>query len=271
MPTYPEIYAGAGRNYTRDSRGRPAITVKDYIVLHNTGSARLTTAADEASYAAVRTDVRSAHYYADKREVLQSLDTDWRAWHLKSRPGNDLGIAYELVGFHSFTREQWLDEINWEALAAQIARDAVAHHIRVQPLTISQIRTGRHSGIITGEQARQAWGGTDRCGPGPNFPLDHLLRLVAEKVARSCRDSRDCAAGAPPRPRPPVRPPTRAAGAPAVPQPRLPLRAAVPPPQPQPLPQPDAEVPARGALRGWARVRAAVGRLSRLIRIKRKT
>lgn len=185
MPTYPEVFTGTtGRNYTRDGHGHPTVTAKSYVVIHNTGGTRLTSAADEASYATMRTDVRSAHYYADKRQVLQSLDTDWRAWHLKSRPGNDQGIAYELTGWTSFSRDRWLEAINWDALALQIARDAIAHHIQVQPLTITQIRTGKDSGIITADQARQAWGGTQRSGPGVHFPMDHLLRLVREKLTR---------------------------------------------------------------------------------------
>lgn len=197
MPTYPQIFAVTGRNYTRDVAGRPAVTAKTVIVLHSTGAARPSTAAAEAAYAVVRTDIRSAHYYVDRHRVIQSLDTDWRAWHLKSRRGNDRGIAYELVGHASYSREQWLTEIAWDALAEQIARDVNAHRIQIQPLTISQIRTGKLTGIITGEQARQAWGGTQRTGPGLHFPMDHLLRLVAEKADRLTAHPMAAAAAAP--------------------------------------------------------------------------
>lgn len=183
MPTYPEIFKGPGRNYSKDGAGNPQITAKKYVVIHNTANARLASAVDEASYATRREDDVSSHYYADKVQIIQSLDTDWMAWHVGSRPGNTKGISYEITGWNGFSRERWLKDVNWEAVTTQIAKDVIAHRIDVQELTISQIKGGLLTGIITHDQARQAWGGSDHTDPGPNFPMDHLLRLVQAKVA----------------------------------------------------------------------------------------
>lgn len=159
----------------------------------------------------------------DKRQIIQSLDTGWRAWHVGSRIGNDQGISYEITGWNSFSRERWLADVNWEAMTTQIAKDVIAHHIQVQPLTVSQIKSGKLTGIITHDQARQAWGGSDHTDPGPNFPMDVLLSMVTAKVnAMTTPPAPPAPPSLPPIPVPPPLPP------PAPPSPP-PL-----PPHPQP-------------------------------------
>lgn len=176
MAIYPEIFDGPARNYTRDSAGRPKTTRKRYITVHAT--ANDASARAEASYAKRRTDGTSSHYYADDHEVVQSLDTDWRAHHVGSREGNDAGISWEFTGDTRWSRATWLEKIDWERAAAQIARDCREHHIDVAHLTVDQLRAGTLTGFHTHNQARLAWGHTTHTDPGTGFPMDHLLNLV---------------------------------------------------------------------------------------------
>lgn len=170
MPIYRDIYDGPPNGYT-DRR-----SAKRFIVVHNT--ANDAPARNEASYAKRRTDDVSSHYYADDEQVLQSLDTDLGAWHVGSPTGNRQGISYEITGTNGKNRNWWLGNVAWRPLAACIARDCKHFGIKPQLLTIDQIQSGRHTGIITHNQARLAWGGTDHTDPGPHFPMDYLVDLV---------------------------------------------------------------------------------------------
>lgn len=172
MPIYQSIYSGPPRSYG-------GATTKKYIVIHNTSNARDASARDEASYAKNRTDGVSSHYYVDRTQIIQSLNTDLRANHVGSTAGNNGGISYEITGTNPRPRSWWLSNVAWSLLTAQIRKDCAHHGITPRLLTVAQIKTGSLTGIITHDQARQAWGGTTHTDPGPNFPLDHLLALVA--------------------------------------------------------------------------------------------
>src|SRR5690606_31529528 len=141
----------------------------------------------EASYAKRRTDSVSSHYYVDETAIVQSLDTDLRAHHVGSRIGNDGGIAYEITGLINWSRKRWLSSVAWGKLGAAIARDCAAHGIPVRLCTVADLRAGR-GGIMTHDQARQAWGGTDHTDPGPNFPLDHLIKIIKGEDDMSAED-----------------------------------------------------------------------------------
>jgi hypothetical protein len=173
MPIYSSIYSGPPNNYGA------TVTVKKYIVIHNTSNDA--SAENEASYAKRRTDSVSSHYYVDNDSIIQSLNTDYRAFHVGSKIGNSAGIAYEITGVNAKTRSWWLENVAWELLAKQIRLDCKAHNITPRLLTVDQIKNGSMTGIMTHNQARLAWGGTDHTDPGPNFPLDHLLKLVTEE------------------------------------------------------------------------------------------
>lgn len=244
MPVNPAIFNGPGRNYTRASNGEPVITGKKYIVIHNTSNARLASAHDESTYAKRRTDGVSSHYYGDKHQLIQSLDTDWRAQHVGSKQGNDHGISYELTGNNQFTRDRWLSDINWDAVATQIAADCRHHGIEPRTLEIIQIKAGTMTGFITHDQCRQAFGGTDHTDPGPAFPMDHLINLVRMKL------------NPPPPPPPPVVP------EPPLPPPVIPSPPVTPPPPPvappPPVPQPEFDLPP-----GWENV--TIGALLRAL------
>lgn len=177
MPVYQSIYSGPPKSYGASK------TVKDYIVIHNT--ANDAPAKNEASYAKRRTDSVSSHYYVDDDVIIQSLNTDYRAFHVGSSRGNSAGIAYEITGTNAKSPSWWHSNVAWDLLAKQIRIDCAEHGITVQTLTIDEIRAGKRSGIITHDQARRAWGGTDHTDPGPNFPMGHLIALVKGEPAPS--------------------------------------------------------------------------------------
>lgn len=175
MAKYASIWNGPGRNYSKDSNGRPITTRKKIIVIHNTSNDASDT--NEASYAKRRTDGVSSHYYVDDNSITQSLDTDWRAWHVGSPEGNSTGISYEITGSNGKSRSWWLGNVYWRGLVQQIRADMDVHGITARLLTIEQMRDG-WSGIVTHDQCRRAWGDTTHTDPGPNFPMDYLLEQV---------------------------------------------------------------------------------------------
>lgn len=172
---YPAIYQGPPNGYSH------VATDKKYLAVHNTSNPT-SSAQNEADYARVRTDNVSSHYYADKIEVIQSLDTRYCAWHAGSSSGNTRAISYEICGLNSWTRAQWLARVDWDKLATQMAKDCTAHGITVQALTNAQIKAGTMTGVITHKQMGEVWGGTDHTDPGPNFPMDHLIAKIKEKM-----------------------------------------------------------------------------------------
>lgn len=179
MPIYPAIYNGPPGNYT------PRLTKKRYIVIHNTSNTNLASAEAEASYAKRRLDRVSSHYYCDHDSIVQSLNTDWRAWHAGSTQGNDTGIAYEFTGLNSKTRAWWLANVAWNLAAKQIAADCRHWGIEPRALTLAEMRDGVKTGFITHDQMRRVWAGTDHTDPGGNFPMDHLLALVRAELDKN--------------------------------------------------------------------------------------
>lgn len=180
MAKYASIWNGPGRNYSRDSDGRPVHTRKKIIVIHNTSNDASDT--NEASYAKRRTDGVSSHYYVDHNSITQSLDTDWRAWHVGSNEGNSTGISYEITGSNAKSRQWWIDNVYWKGLAAQIRADMDVHGIAARALSVAEMRAGK-SGIVTHNQCRLAWGDTTHTDPGPNFPMDVLLQKIGGSAA----------------------------------------------------------------------------------------
>src|SRR5690554_7242072 len=137
MPVYRDIYDGPPRHYGAQR------TTKQYIAIHCT--ANTASAQAENSYAKRRPDSVSSHYYVDGDNIVQSLDTDLRAFHAGSRIGNDHAIAYEITGLTSWSRQRWLDSVAWPLLVRQIRRDMAAHNIAARRLTVAQMRSEEHT------------------------------------------------------------------------------------------------------------------------------
>jgi N-acetyl-anhydromuramyl-L-alanine amidase AmpD len=154
-------------------------TTKTGIAIHAT--ANTASAENEASYARNRTDSVSSHFYVDDNSVIQSLDTKFLAWHAGNDEGNSRAVAIEITGQNAWTRQRWLDSVDWNGLAKLCAWICIRHNIAPRHLTVAQMQSGA-PGIYTHNDMRLAWGGTDHTDPGPNFPMDYLLTLVSSEL-----------------------------------------------------------------------------------------
>lgn len=170
-------YLGTGRNYRRDSNGRAVGTKKKYIALHNTSNSA--PAKNEASYGTRRTDSVSSHFYVDDVEAYQSLPTEWVAWHAGSNTGNSYAVAIEITGTNA--TNNWLGDPDDIDMAARITADECKKWgISNRLLSVAEMKAGNASGIVTHNNMRLAWGGTDHTDPGSNFPYAYFMAKVAE-------------------------------------------------------------------------------------------
>lgn len=165
-----------GRNAYPDADGR-----KYGIAIHATASTA--SAEDEAAYARRRTDGISSHIYADVDTAIQSVDTKDRCGHAGSKIGNENAVCIEITGLNSWTREQWLQRVNWPLLARVLAAIIQGHwpdgSFGVRRASVDEMKENPKVKAFYGhDDMRRAWGGTTHTDPGPNFPWDHLIRVV---------------------------------------------------------------------------------------------
>lgn len=161
-----------GRNAYKDPDG-----TKYGIAIHNTSNTG--SAKAEASYATRRTDGVSSHLYADRSDVIQSLDTVSKAGHAGSSEGNNNGVAVEITGTNGKTRQWWIDNVNWPLLGRSLAQVVRAYGIAVRRASVDEMkRNPRVRAFYSHNDMRQAWGGTTHDDPGPNFPWDYLFSAV---------------------------------------------------------------------------------------------
>lgn len=151
------------------------------IAIHNTSNDA--TARQEANYAQNRTDGVSSHFYADRLEVIQSLDLLARAGHAGSSNGNQHAIAVEITGVNGWSRDTWLANVNWAALGYALAFCVQQFGISVRRASVSEMQANpRVKAFYTHDDMRRAWGGTDHTDPGGNFPMDRLFQAVNDAL-----------------------------------------------------------------------------------------
>lgn len=171
MPLYDQV------PYIGPPRSRRPQGTKYGITIHSTQNNA--SARDEANYAKSRTDFVSSHFYVDDKEIIQSLNTDYGANHAGASWPNDHCIAYEFCGLTSWSTSQWIDRINFDAAAQQMARDCKRWNIPARDMTVAQLRN-HERGFNTHNDCRLAFGGTDHTDPGGNFPLSYLINKVKD-------------------------------------------------------------------------------------------
>ena len=124
----------------------------------------------------------SAHYCVDNDSVIQCVRESDVAWHA---PGaNHNGIGVEMAGFAKQTKEQWEDEFSLAMLrraACLVARLCREHKIPVTLLTPEDLKAKKR-GLCGHDTVTKAFGGGTHWDPGPWFPWDTFLMLVAERV-----------------------------------------------------------------------------------------
>jgi hypothetical protein len=122
----------------------------------------------------------SSHYSADATSVVQCVRLRDTAWTVGNRPGNNRGINWELAGYASQTREQWLDAFGramLERAAVIMRRDMAEYSIPARILTDAQVKAFV-PGVTSHAQLGRVFGGSDHTDPGKGFPWDHLLTLL---------------------------------------------------------------------------------------------
>lgn len=173
-----------GKNYSTTT------VTKTGVAIHNT--ANNASAKAEADYATRRSDSVSSHFYVDKTDVIQSLDTAVKAWHAGSTEGNTQAIAFELVGTNDKSRDWWLANIAWGPLGKVLATLCRTYGIEVRRASPTEMSKNPKVKAFYGHNdMRLAWGGTTHTDPGANFPWDHLFEVVRDEMGGTDMDVDD--------------------------------------------------------------------------------
>jgi hypothetical protein len=104
------------------------------------------------------------------------------AWTVGNRPGNNRGINWEFSGFARQSRAEWLDAFGLAmfAQAAPIIRaDAAKYGIPLRRCTVADLKAFR-PGVTSHNDLRVAFGQTTHTDPGPNFPWDVFMQILAD-------------------------------------------------------------------------------------------
>jgi N-acetyl-anhydromuramyl-L-alanine amidase AmpD len=178
--------------YVQGRNAYPDADQKHYgWAIHNTSNTA--TAAGEASYATRRTDGVSSHFYHDKVEVIQSLDTNSKAGHAGSSTGNNNALCSEITGLNSWTRAQWLASVNWdetgEVIAYTLTHDPDFVGFQIRRASVQEMKDNpKVKAFYSHDDMRRAWGGTTHTDPGSNFPWDKLFASVNKYLGGDMAD-----------------------------------------------------------------------------------
>lgn len=126
----------------------------------------------------------SAHVCVDNNSVIQCVRDRDVAWAAPN--ANHDGLHVEIPGFLSQTAEQWRDvySVACLAFAADVASAwCVKYGLPVRRLTIAQVRDKKSKGICGHDDVTRAFKNpTGHMDPGPNFPWDLYMAMVAQFV-----------------------------------------------------------------------------------------
>jgi hypothetical protein len=120
----------------------------------------------------------SAHYVIDIEAEEHCLEDAAIAWHA---PPNQHSIGIEICGQAFYTREQWLSPQVKPALDRAAARTAdlcQRFSLPVAWLGVADLKAGR-KGVTSHANVSAAFKQSDHTDPGPNFPADVFIGMVA--------------------------------------------------------------------------------------------
>lgn len=186
MSTIPGVHYGPVPKAAQYAR---ALTQWDLIVIHDTGhhgsGGSITSAADEAHYAATRTDDRShwtsAHAYIDAGGPVGSLSLDLQAWAAFSW-ANGRGIHFEMCGENAGGVAA-VPQATIAHTAALVRTVAALKGIPLVKLTPTQLgaaaRNGtRVRGVCGHYDITVGLGVGDHDDPGPRFDWSAFIALA---------------------------------------------------------------------------------------------
>lgn len=123
----------------------------------------------------------SAHFECDFDSTVQSVQTQDVAWHAAGDNQETIGI--EQAGYAAQTRDQWLDAYGTQMIVFQtaplVARLALAHNLPIRQLSDSELAANQ-KGVATHAQVSRVFGKSSHWDPGPNYPIDVLLKHAQE-------------------------------------------------------------------------------------------
>lgn len=167
-------------HYTKGPRRGPV----ELLVIHTAEVPRAAGMARRLMKACATTpDKKSWHYAVDRDEITQSVKVEDIAWHAPGANSNGLGI--ELVAYANKTT--WQDDYSIAQLnlvADLFAALAVRFDIPAVYLDSNALfpqGNGRR-GITTHAAVSLAYRKSSHTDPGPLFPIDDFVTLVAMKM-----------------------------------------------------------------------------------------
>ena len=129
--------------------------------------------------------VASAHYLVDAVEIVRGVRDEDVALHA---PGaNACGLGIEHAGRAGQTAAEWRDAYSEAMLrlsADLVATLCVRYGIPARHLAPQQLQAGE-SGITGHAQVSAAWHRSSHWDPGPEFPWQWYLELVAARWVRA--------------------------------------------------------------------------------------
>ncbi|RAV33538.1 N-acetylmuramoyl-L-alanine amidase [Corynebacterium heidelbergense] len=151
----------------------------NHICIHVTVNSPGTPAENVAQYQ-IDSESGSYHMLVDTRLVVLKENTDdWQTWSA-GPTSNRSGLHLSFVMRGTETREQWLAQDRMLRAGAQVCAEwARRYRIPVVKRSAGELRAGR-GGFCGHVDTAQAWGETDHVDPGPGFPWDRFLAMVAE-------------------------------------------------------------------------------------------
>lgn len=174
VATMPFIQA---RNYTRGRSG----TI-DLLVVHTMESPEKPDTAESVArwFAGPTAPQASAHYCIDSDSIVQCVKDEDVAWHA---PGaNHNGLGFEHAGCAAQTPAEWSDDYSTKCLelsAELVAQKCIQYSVPVVWLRASDLLAGRR-GITGHVQVSEAFKRSTHTDPGPNFPVERYVGLVAK-------------------------------------------------------------------------------------------
>lgn len=159
-------------------------TPKIQVVLHTTENGANTTAENVANFQLGPQNTWKGAYHGlvDSRGVALRCNTDDQKVPAAGNASNTHGLHLSLVGYASWTREQWLEQEKMLRRAARVVADwSKKHGIPARQLTAKQV-AAKKWGITDHNGTRLAYGGTTHTDVGPGFPWDVFMSYVDENL-----------------------------------------------------------------------------------------
>lgn len=161
------------------------------IVIHSAETPELQQSAEGVARYFASGNVRaSTHLTTDEDSIVQSVPLDRVCWGTGEDHANAWTWQIEQAGYASQDRSQWLDVYSKATITntAVACRELIARNPKIRPIRLGpdQLLAGERYGITSHGDIHAAWPqGDGRTDPGPEYPWDVLLDMVANEPTDS--------------------------------------------------------------------------------------